>query len=138
MMKPFPTKIDSLDEFKRVFEDVDYVLVDCDGVLFLVNTVIPGADTFMAGIKKLDKKVIYATNNSSKSRRLILDKLHELGFDASENEVMVTSYAAAVYLKKLNFKKKVFVAGSAGLAEECVFISLKLFLLFNLIFSYLD
>lgn len=57
-MKPFPTLVDNLEEFKKLFQNVDYILTDCDGVLFLQNHVIPGANTFLNNARKLGKQVV--------------------------------------------------------------------------------
>ena len=68
-MKPFPAHLNNAEEFRKVFDNVDYILTDCDGVLFLHTQVIQGSNTFLNEIRKLGKKIIYATNNSTKSRR---------------------------------------------------------------------
>lgn len=67
----------------------------------------------------MDKKILYATNASAKSRAATAKKLTSLGFAADRSEVMSTSFAAASYLKARNLsKKKVYVIGDEGECEE--------------------
>ncbi|XP_041346673.1 LOW QUALITY PROTEIN: glycerol-3-phosphate phosphatase-like [Gigantopelta aegis] len=48
---------------------------------------VPGAKKALAFIRSMGKKVCFITNNSSKSRAEHLKKIHQLGFEAYENEV---------------------------------------------------
>ncbi|RWS17355.1 phosphoglycolate phosphatase-like protein, partial [Dinothrombium tinctorium] len=103
---------------ERIVSEVDYVFVDCDGVLWLDNDIIPGTDRVINSLRRKGKKIIFATNNSSKSREDILSKLNKMGFNATIDEIMITSFALCVYLKKLNFNGKVYVFGGKGLSIE--------------------
>ena len=66
-----------LDAFLSSF---DTVLTDCDGVLWTGSVAINGSPEVIQALRKLGKKVIYVTNNSTKSRKEYLTKVTELGF----------------------------------------------------------
>lgn len=113
-----PINLDSKGELDKVLSGVDYVLTDCDGVIYLNNQVIPGTPETFNLLRKKGKKIVFASNNSSKSRRSILRKLNEMGFNASLEEVVVTSFVTGQYLKSLNFNGKVYIFGCQGIADE--------------------
>ncbi|GIZ03392.1 4-nitrophenylphosphatase [Caerostris extrusa] len=100
------------------FDSIDYVLTDCDGVLWMGNEAIPGVADAVHALKKWGKHIIYVTNNSTKSRDEYLKKCETLGYPATMEDLISTSYCAALYLHSLNFKKKVYVLGSSGITSE--------------------
>ncbi|XP_038053683.1 glycerol-3-phosphate phosphatase-like isoform X1 [Patiria miniata] len=105
---------------KEFFESFDTVLFDCDGVIWDANDEIPGAKDTLRKIKEMGKRIIFITNNSTKSRTQYAKKFTELGFESVPKErIFCTSFAAAHYLKeKLKFQGKVYLIGEAGLEEE--------------------
>lgn len=63
-------------------------------------------------------RLLFLTNNSSKSRRQYLRKFAALGIQAAPEEVVPTSYAAAAYLASIGFDRRALVLGTAGMAHE--------------------
>jgi phosphoglycolate phosphatase len=61
---------------------------------------------------------VFVTNNSTKSRKGYLGKFTGLGLSVQPEEIYSSSYAAAAYLKSINFSKKVYVVGEVGIEEE--------------------
>ncbi len=51
------------------------------------------------------KKVVFVTNNSTKSRAGYLGKFTSLGLKVAAEEIYSSSYAAAAYLESINFPK---------------------------------
>ena len=51
------------------------------------------------------KKLIFVTNNSTKSRKGYLGKFTGLGLNISAEEIYSSSYAAAAYLESIDFPK---------------------------------
>jgi HAD superfamily hydrolase (TIGR01450 family) len=94
------------------------IIFDLDGVLYNGSTPVPKvAET----IKRLQKKfkVLFLTNNSTKSRSAYAKYLQKFGVFAKEDEVMTSSFGVFQFIKE-NFgkNKKVFVIGEDGLKEE--------------------
>lgn len=130
MSKMTSTCIDTLSaECRREFyNSFDTVLTDCDGVLWLLNNTLPGAVQVMNGFKADNKKVFFVTNNSTKSISQFLEKFCSLGFQASVDEVVSTSYLAAKYVKaNLDPSKKVYIIGSPAIASELDALNVKHF-----------
>lgn len=115
------TCIDTLSAERRreFYDSFDFVLTDCDGVLWLLNNALPGATEVMNGFKANGKKIIFVTNNSIKTQAQFLEKFRLLGFNVSPNEVVSTSFLVAKYVKSnLDPSKQVYVIGSPAIANE--------------------
>ncbi|XP_030029593.1 glycerol-3-phosphate phosphatase isoform X1 [Manduca sexta] len=108
----------SHDQVQEFLNSFDTVLTDCDGVLWIDNNAIPGSADAMNYFRKLGKRIFYVTNNSTKIRRDFAAKAQQLGFIASEEEILSTAYLVAHYLKGIGFTKKVYLLGSNGIGEE--------------------
>jgi 4-nitrophenyl phosphatase len=75
----------------------------------------------LAALRKLGKKLIFVSNNSTSSRSDYLKKFQVLGIEAHVDEIFGSSYAAAVYLSKvikLPKDKQVFIIGMKGMQDE--------------------
>ncbi|XP_028172569.1 glycerol-3-phosphate phosphatase isoform X2 [Ostrinia furnacalis] len=115
---------DQVQEFLKSF---DTVLTDCDGVLWIDKNAIPGSADAMNYFRKLGKKIFYVTNNSTKTRSEFAAKAQELGFIASQEEILSTAFLAAHYLKGIGFTKKVYILGSNGIGEELKAVGIRNF-----------
>lgn len=113
-----PINMDSEQKVIEFLDKFDTILSDCDGVLWVNNDAVPGAPSTLNKLRHMGKKIIFATNNSTKTREQFQQKLLKLGFECELNELFPTSYSTAVYLSSIGFKRKVFVVGMSGLAEE--------------------
>lgn len=87
-------------------------------MLWLQTDAIAGSPAVINRFTELGKKVYFLTNNSTKTRPEFLKKAHDLGFKMTEEGILSTAWAAAQYLKSINFDKKVFVVGSQGVGKE--------------------
>lgn len=76
----------------------------------------------MAKLRAAGKKLFFVTNNSTKSRKGYKKKFDSLGLqDVPAEEIFSSSFAAAAYFDKINFKetgKKVYIIGEVGICEE--------------------
>ena len=63
------------------------------------------------------KKLVFVTNNSTKSRKGYLGKFTGLGLNVSAEEIYSSSYAAAAYLESENYPKDKKVQAFAAAAE---------------------
>lgn len=99
--------------------DIDTLLFDCDGVLWKGSSLIPGADQALQAFRRQGKRLLFVTNNASKSRAAYVSRFSDLGIEGvTESDVISASYAAAAYLSSQGFKKKVFLIGNRGVEEE--------------------
>lgn len=115
------THLQNIADYEDLLSKYDTFLFDCDGVLWSGDETIPGVVSVLQKLRHRGKSVIFVTNNASKSRQTYLKKFAGMDIQASLDEVFSSSYASAVYLKKvLNFPadRKVYVIGMHGIEEE--------------------
>ena len=78
-------------------------------------TPLPSSAEVMNTFRDLGKRVLYVTNNSTKTREEYAEKCKILHFKACEEDILCTSHLAATYLKNISFHRKVYVIGKTGL-----------------------
>ncbi|KAL4450044.1 hypothetical protein ABPG77_010713 [Micractinium sp. CCAP 211/92] len=105
-------------ELEQLWEGVTTVLLDCDGVLWRGMELLPGTVEALQCLRRRGLRLLFLTNNSSKSRRQYLRKFESLGIQAAPEEVVPTSYAAAAYLRSIGFAQRALVLGTEGMAQE--------------------
>lgn len=68
------------------------------------------------------KKVIFVTNNSTKSRQDYQKKLTSMGIPSDVEEIFASAYSSAIYISRIlklpPGKNKVFVLGESGIETE--------------------
>lgn len=127
MVSPNLENLDNRSTFEQFLESFDTIVTDCDGVLYVNNDPIDGVAKALNTLRRYGKKIIFATNNSTKNRVQFLQKLRKLGYEANLNEVFPTSYASALYLKQINFSRTAYILGSQGIADELNNMGIKSF-----------
>ncbi|OAY43517.1 phosphoglycolate phosphatase 2 [Manihot esculenta] len=105
---------------RSLLDSVEAFLFDCDGVIWKGDKLIDGVSETLELLRSKGKKLVFVTNNSTKSRRQYAKKFNSLGISVSEEEIFSSSFAAAMYLKVNNFprEKKVYVIGGEGILQE--------------------
>ncbi|KAK9365694.1 HAD-like domain-containing protein [Lipomyces kononenkoae] len=117
-----PVKITSKAEVEEFLSKYDNFLFDCDGVIWQGDVLLPHVKETLSLLREKGKKLIFVTNNSTKSRKAYTKKFSKLGLDeVTPEEIFGSAYSAAVYLKKVvkfPADKKVLVLGESGIEEE--------------------
>ena len=91
------------------------LLIDMDGVIYVGDEMIQGADTFIAYLLKNDIPFIFMTNNSQRTRLEVVRKLRKLGIDVTEDHVYTSAIATGKFLADQAPKGTVYVLGEGGL-----------------------
>jgi len=89
---------------------------DMDGTVYLGNTPIQGATEFVDCLRAKNKKLIFFTNNASRTKDHYKQKLLHLGF--GNCEVMTAGDVTINYLKTHYAGKTVFLVGTDALARD--------------------
>ncbi|MGW4355964.1 HAD-IIA family hydrolase [Nocardia sp. NPDC004582] len=102
----------------RLRDRFEALLLDLDGTLFRGHERIPGApEALSAGAP--EQRLMYVTNNASRSADAVALHLRELGFDAHEDEVVTSAQAAARLLaQRIPPGSSVLVVGTDDLMSE--------------------
>ncbi|VVT49529.1 uncharacterized protein SAPINGB_P002314 [Magnusiomyces paraingens] len=107
-----------VEEFLAQYDDF---LFDCDGVLWSGNHLLPSVVETLEFLRSRGKRLIFVTNNSTKSRKAYTSKFAKFGITVSKDEIFGSAYSSAIYLSQvLKFPKdkKVLIVGEAGMEEE--------------------
>ena len=76
-------------------------LLDMDGTICLDNDVFEGAVDAVERMKK-QGRVLFLTNNSSKTPDGYVDKLNKMGFNVTLDNIYTSAMSATDYLKTLS------------------------------------
>lgn len=100
-----------------MYESIKAVLFDLDGTVYYGSKLIDGADSVIQKFRDAGKHVFFMTNNSTKSRREICEKLSGMGLECSREVIYTSGYAAALYAKKKGYHT-VYIFGTGALESE--------------------
>lgn len=95
-------------------------LLDMDGTIYLGNKMIEGADKFLENLRDKGKRYLFLTNNSSKSKKVYIEKLGKMGIEAKEDDVFTSGEATIIYLNKIKKNAKVYLMGTKELETEFI------------------
>lgn len=94
-------------------------LCDLDGVIYRDHEPVPGAAEAVAVLRTLGHRVLFATNNGTRSRAEFAVRMAAVGVPATEDEIATSGYAMARYLRTLAVPPTTaLVLGSAALQAE--------------------
>ncbi|CAL3964784.1 unnamed protein product [Diplocarpon coronariae] len=109
----------AINEFIDKF---DIFLFDCDGVLWSGDHLFPGTVETLELLRSKGKKIVFVTNNSTKSRPDYQKKLTSMGIPSNVDEIFASAYSSAIYISRIlklpGPKNKVFVLGEKGIETE--------------------
>ncbi|KLU87507.1 4-nitrophenylphosphatase [Magnaporthiopsis poae ATCC 64411] len=110
-----PAIAEFLDKF-------DTFLLDCDGVLWSGDHVFEGVPATIAMLRAKNKRTVFVTNNSTKSRAEYQKKLASKGIECEVDDIFGSAYSAAIYISRIlklpGPKNKVYVIGEKGIEDE--------------------
>ncbi|MEO0252363.1 MAG: HAD-IIA family hydrolase [candidate division WOR-3 bacterium] len=101
-------------------------IIDIDGV---IGKSVEPIEEGVRGVQRLldaGRRVVFVSNNSTRSRKILLERLRSFGIPATENDIISATHATASFIAKEKKGAKVFTTGESGLKEELVNAGLKL------------
>jgi len=93
-------------------------LLDMDGTIYLGSRLFDFSLPFFDCVKKMGAKYMFLTNNSSKSADLYLEKLERMKIPVTPGELITSTHATALYLKRQYGDRPVYVSGTAAFCRE--------------------
>ena len=94
--------------------NIDAVFLDLDGTIYLGGTLIEGASEFLERCNERGVRRYFLSNNSSKSVAQYLNKLHGLGLEAKEEDVLLSTHDLLAWLNKENVTET-WMVGTEGM-----------------------
>ena len=99
-------------------------LLDMDGTICLDNDVFEGAVDAVERMKK-QGRVLFLTNNSSKTPDGYVDKLNKMGFNVTLDNIYTSAMSATDYLKTYHDGKKIYLFANKAVKEEFIRLGIK-------------
>ena len=94
----------------------DAILLDLDGVLYRWPEPIDGAADAVRALRDAGKRIVFVTNNSSRTPAQVAERLASVGVDATPEEVVTSALATASMLTERGIHSA-FVVGEEGLLQ---------------------
>lgn len=100
-------------------KDYDGYFIDLDGTTYKGKERIPAAARFVARLQQAQKKVLFVTNNSTKTPEFVATNLRQNhGINVTADNVYTTALATADYLATIApAQSKIYVVGETGLQQ---------------------
>ncbi|MCD8212697.1 MAG: HAD-IIA family hydrolase [Campylobacter sp.] len=93
------------------------VIFDLDGTVYFGNKIADGVIRVIDALQNNGYNILFFTNNSTKSRAYILEKLLKLGIQTELKKIYTSSYATVIFLKEHGIND-IFLIGSNDFNEE--------------------
>jgi NagD protein len=95
--------------------EINYWLMDMDGVLIREEERLDGAPEFIAKLRELEIPFLVLTNSSIYTRRDLGARLARQGLDVGEESIWTSALATATFLEDQRPGGSAFIVGEAGL-----------------------
>ena len=101
-----------------ILKDKELYVFDMDGTIYLGSIVFDFAIRFIERLRAVGKRVLFFTNNASRSTSVYLEKLTRLGFSPTADEIMSSADVTAAYLNTYHKDQTVYLVGTRQLASQ--------------------
>ena len=103
---------------QEILQQTSVFLLDLDGTLYLDDKLIGNADKTLNSLRKMGKRLVFLTNNSSKTQREYEEKLTALGLYQKSDLIYTSAKATILYLQTHFPNQPVFLLATEKVREE--------------------
>lgn len=103
--------------FERTFKEIENIIFDLDGTLYIGNTFIDGASNTLKTLIKEGKNLFFVSNNSSRNKQHYINKLQQLDITISQDQIILSTDGVINYCLEHKIKE-VYVLGTKILQAE--------------------
>lgn len=105
-------------KIRQRLKSIRCFVLDMDGTIYLGDRLFPFTKGFLKKAETVGKKVIFFTNNSSRSGTDYVEKLSRMGIRVAPERMLTSGQVTAAYLRREYPGKGVFVQGTPALRRE--------------------
>ncbi len=105
---------------------IRHVVMDMDGVVYRGDTPVPGAIETMQVLNSHGINVAFLTNNASRHRVELVEKLLHMGLPCHIDQMWGSAYTTARYLSVEAPQSKIFPIGMPGMMREFTEVGLNI------------
>ena len=102
----------------QILKEKELYVFDMDGTIYLGKTVFDFAIRFIEHLRAAGKRVLFFTNNASRSTDVYLEKLTHLGFSPTADEIMSSADVTVAYLNTYHRGQTVYLVGTKQLESQ--------------------
>lgn len=103
---------------KKLLEVTELFVLDMDGTFYLDNQILDGSLEFLNQVKRLGKRFVFFTNNSSKSPETYLKKLAGMNCHISRSQMLTSGDVMIQYLKENHPGQRIYLVGTPDLEQN--------------------
>lgn len=103
-----------------LFDKIKYFIIDMDGTFYLDGNIIDGSLDFLKKVKDSGKDFCFFTNNSSNNVEVCKAKLHNMGCDVDDAQIVISSHVTIDYLKENCPSQSVYLLGNERLTNDFI------------------
>lgn len=111
---------------QKIIDKVKCFLLDLDGTVYLEGKLIGDMQNTLKKIRESGRKIVYLTNNSSRSKKGYIEKLKKVGIFEEVDDVYTSGNSMEDYLNTYHKGESVYLVGTEELKEEFVERGIKL------------
>lgn len=100
-----------------IVDQLDALLIDLDGVVYVGGEPLPGARDALVALRRRRIWLRFITNDPRPTRQEVVDRLSRIGVSAAMDDVVSSGWATACWLRQQGLKRA-HVLGSVGLRQE--------------------
>ena len=100
--------------------DIEGIILDLDGTIYRGESLLPFAAEFVSKAKEKGIKILFLTNNSQRTTLYYTKKLQNMGINVTQEEILTSAKATAIYIKEHYELPWVFPIGEDGLLTELI------------------
>jgi len=104
-----------MDEIIEKIKNKKGFICDMDGVLYHGNKLLPGVKEFVEWLIKENKRFLFLTNSSERTRKELKDKMMRMGIEVDESVFYTSALATASFLASQKPNGSAYIIGEAGL-----------------------
>lgn len=102
----------------EILEKTELFVLDMDGTFYLDSEILDGALEFLEQVKRLGKRYVFFTNNSSKSPKTYINKLAGMNCFITRDQIITSGDVMIQYLKRFYPEGSVYLLGTPDLEEN--------------------
>ena len=103
---------------EELLRETELFLLDLDGTVYLDETPIGAMQTTLMSIREMGKKLVFLTNNSSKTQAEYVEKLTRIGLFDARDGVYTSAMATVEYLKEHCVGRRVYLVATERVRAE--------------------
>ncbi len=102
----------------RLLAGIRLFVLDMDGTFYLGNRRLPGALEFVRYVQEKGRKILFFTNNSSRSPEVYRKRLADMDCPISRDQIMTSGDVTIAYLNETYPGRTVYLVGTPALEES--------------------